>query len=489
MGVTLSGTTLAQVAAPSTLPGQNAPVQIQDTPPVAVPMPVYKPKSGTPAYPPAYPPTNTGMDGAMGTRPDFLEARKPESKAKQLREAENGAPGAANISAPVSPQQRPAFTPNAGAASLPVGARAQTAKRAAALTTSVTRINGQPTQDSPNGDSAKLNAALAARFQNPELDDTDRAALGIDAKALSALKATPVTLRESMAGAGATQRVMGAPGSGSGFIAADSIKAQSVHKINSDLWCKTYLNNEARIARIVPARDNQLAPDQLFVVKGSCFGDQPGTLEIRFNTSPAQVHKARVINWAPTMVHAQLPENITGVTPQNVDVVLITRDNRIAPKRSMAFTPRWEKVFIDQYARNVGCFSDPSYPHTRAYCKGARNTVPTASKPFDMDYHDTYWRNARLYGIHYTEEDLAIQPVVGTDRWTFDLPPYARIAGWGVAEYYSPNPAKYGITVRAVPDRPELEVRWHMADMGEEGSFAYFLYRIEAWLPVGVMKQ
>lgn len=112
------------MAAPSTLPGQNTPVQIQETPPVALPMPVVKPKASTPDYPP------TDMENSMGGNPDFLNARKPKSKAEVLREQESSGMGASNISAPAEPMQpRPSLTPNTGTAPLlPEGLRTPSAK-------------------------------------------------------------------------------------------------------------------------------------------------------------------------------------------------------------------------------------------------------------------------------------------------------------------------------------------------------------------------
>ena len=476
-------------AAPSTLPGQNAPVQIQDTPPAAMPMPVVKPKSGTPSYPSTD--MSDAMNGSMGSNPDFLDARKP----KVLRE-ENAGAGANNISAPAAPmQQRPALKPNTGGVLAP-SAKLQSARSNGAL--QAVKISGQSGLPSPNADTTQVNAALAARFQSADLDESDRAALGIDAKQFRELASPAASVRMQTGPMAGTQRVMGAPGANNNFILSDSIKAQSVHKLNSDLFCKTYFNNQPRNSRIVPARDNQLAPDQLFVVKGACFGEQPGTLEIRFRGSPARIFKARVINWAPTMVHAQLPEDITGVTPQNVDVVLITRDNRIAPARSIAFWPKWEKIYMDRYARVTGCWSDPGYPHTRSYCKGARDTVGKKTTPFDFPGRErgglsalnpftSFGRTGAISANHYTEEDLAIQPVIGTDRWTFDLPPYAIYADWK-AEYESFVPAKNGLQISVDPATRELLVRWHMAEMGEEGFLGYNVDNIGVWLPVGVFR-
>lgn len=481
-------------AAPSTLPGQNAPVQIQDTPPAAMPMPVIKPKSGTPTYPPAD--MGGAMPGSMGSNPDFLDARKP-----RVLRGENAGAGANNISVPTTPmQQRPALQPDAGGAKLPGDRRAPSAKLNAARSNGVlklVKISGQAGLPSPNADTAQVNAALAARFQSADLDESDRVALGIDAKQFRELASPATTVRMQTAPMAGTQRVMGAPGANNNSSLADSAKAQSA-KLNSDLLCKIYSNNQPRISRIVPARDNQLAPDQLFVVKGVCFGDQPGTLEIRFRGSPARVFKARVINWANTMVHAQLPDDVSGVTPQNVDVVLTTRDNRLAPTRSIAFWPKWEKVYMDRYARVTACWSDPGYPHTRSYCMGARDTVAKKSNPYDfpgrergglsaLDPFIKFGRQGAISANHYTEEDLAIQPVIGTDRWTFDLPRYAIYAGW-TAEYESFVPSKNGLHISVDESTRELLVRWHMAEMGEEGFLDYNVDNIQVWLPVGVFR-
>lgn len=482
------------VAASSTLPGQNAPVQIQETPPVALPMPVLKPKSGAPSYPPI----DMDMGGAMSGQADFLDTKKPKSKAETLREQENSGMGASNISAPVAPmQQRPKLKPDTGITPLPEGLRTPSAKLKSARANSalkMVKVSGQSGLPSPNADAAQVNVALAARFKNAGLDETDRAALGIDARQFSEMSSAATSVRMNTAPMVGTQRVMGAPAAGNNFGLADSLKATSVHKINSDLFCKTYRNNQPAISRIVPARDNQLAPDQLFVVKGACFGDLPGALEIRFRGSPARMFRARVINWAPTMVHAQLPDDISGVTPQNVDVVLITRDNRIAPTRSIAFWPKWEKVYMDRYARVTGCWSDPGYPHTRSYCKGARDTVGKKTTPYEFPGRTrggpaltVFGREGAISANHYTEEDLAIQPVIGTDRWTFDLPPYAIYADWK-AEYESFVPAKNGLQISVDPATRELLVRWHMAEMGEEGFLGYNVDSIGVWLPVGVFR-
>jgi hypothetical protein len=459
----------APLSAPSTLPGLNTAVEIEMAPPVALPMPVPKPRRNAPVYPPA----DTGMAPAMGA-PVHLPAEKSSPQ---------------RTPHPVSPDSTP----------LPTALREHVASNKPFRSnrqSTLAKLDGVAASDSPNGDTAKLNAAFNARMQHADLDETDRVALGIDASQFSA-RAPAVAARMQTAPMAGTRRIMGAPGS-STFNVTDSHKAKTGHPFNTEPWCKVHQGNQPRISRILPARDDQLAPDQLFAVKGVCFGDAPGTVEVRFNTSPVQIYKARVINWTRSLVHLHLPENISGVIPQNVEVVLTTQDNRVAPRRSIAFWPRWEKVYMDRYARVTGCWSDPGYPHTRSYCKGARDTVAKKTNPFDFPGRErgglsglnpftTFGRGGAISATHYTEEDLAIQPVIGTDRWTFDLPPYAIYAGWS-AEYESFEPARNSLHISVDQTTRELLVRWHMAEMGEKGFLGYNVDSIDVWLPVGVFR-
>ncbi len=457
------------LSAPSTLPGQNTAVEIEMAPPVALPMPVPKPRRNAPAYPPA----DTGMAPAMGAA-----VHLPAEKSSPQRTPH-----------PVSPDSSP----------LPTALREHVASNKPFRSnrqSTLAKLDGVAASDSPNGDTAKLNAAFSARLRQAEQDDSDLADLGIHTKPLSA-PAPALTARMQTAPMAGTQRVMGAPGS-SAVNATNSHKVQAALPFITTSFCEVHQGNQPQISRIVPARDDQLAPDQLFAVKGVCFGDAPGTVEIRFNTTPVQIYKARVINWTRRLVHVQVPENISGVIPQNVDVVLTTQDNRVAPRRSIAFWPRWEKVLMDRYARVTGCWSDPGYPHTRSSCSGARDTVSKTTNPFDfpgrergglsaLDPFIKFGRQGAINAIHYTEEDLAIQPVIGTDRWTFDLPRYAIYAGW-TATYESFVPSRNGLHISVDESTRELLVRWHMAEMGEEGFLGYNVDNIQVWLPVGVFR-
>lgn len=485
---------------PSTLPGQKSALEIEVAPPVAMPIPVQKSQRSTPMKPS----NDTGWSPGMDMPIDHMDARKTPSQPQAIRAEENAGAGTNPISgSSAGLPQRPTLNPPPPATSaspLPATLRAHVASNKpfrSNRASSLTKLEGVAMAESPNGDTAKLNAAFSTRLRQAEQDDSDLADLVNHTKQLSA-PAPALTARMQTSPMAGTQRVMGAPSSGA-FNVADSHKAQAVHPFNTTSFCEVYQGNKPQISRILPARDTQLAPDQLFAVKGVCFGDAPGTIEIRFNTTPAQVYKARVINWTRRLVHVQVPENITGVIPQNVDVVLTTQDNRVAPRRSIAFWPRWEKVLMDRYARVTACWSDPGYPHTRSYCKGARDTVAKKSNPFDFPGRErgglselnpftTFGRAGAISATHYTEEDLAIQPVIGTDRWTFDLPRYAIYAGW-TATYESFAPSKNGLHISVDESTRELLVRWHMAEMGEEGFLNYNVDHIQVWLPVGVFKR
>jgi hypothetical protein len=488
------------LSAPSTLPGQNAAIEIEVAPPVAMPIPVQKPQRSAPMKPS----NDMGWAPGMDMPADHLDARKTPSKAEVIRAQENAGTGASPISGSrTGLPQRPALTPAApasGTTPLPAALRAHVASNKpfrSNRASSLTQIEGVALAESPNGDTAKLSAAFSTRLRQAEQDDSDLAELGINAKQFSA-PAPALTARMQTTPVAGTQRVMGAPGS-SAVNATNSYKIQAALPLSTTSFCEVHQGNKPQISRILPARDTQIAPDEFFAVKGVCFGDAPGTVEIRFNTTPAQVYKARVINWTRRLVHVQLPENISGVIPQNVDVVLTTQDNRVAPRRSIAFWPRWEKVQMDRYARVTACWSDPGYPHTRSSCSGARDTVSKTTNPFDfpgrergglsaLDPFIKFGRQGAIHATHYTEEDLAIQPVIGTDRWTFDLPRYAIYAGWR-AEYESFVPSKNGLHISVDESTRELLVRWHMAEMGEEGFLGYNVDNIQVWLPVGVFKR
>jgi hypothetical protein len=352
--------------------------------------------------------------------------------------------------------------------------------------------------ESPDTDSLKGNTQLQARYASVVLDESDRAELKLDAEQFAQLTAGVAAKPETLQSA-PLQQVMGAPGGG-----ADSASVLQGPSIRSayaaQRICELHYQNQPRISRVLPASDGYLVPAELFIIKGACFGDQPGTVEIRFGGSPATVYRPLVVGWESSKILAQVPKDVSGVPPTNVHVVVTTAQRRQAPPHTMAFWPRWERVSVGEYARNSGCYSDPSYPHVRSHCKGWRDTVPKQTEPFDMPddcrgalcflrIWTTFGTYHTILAKHYTEEDIAIQPTVGVDRWTFDLPPYARIAGWRFVEYETFDPAKTGIRLEADQSTRELLVHWHMSEMGEQGYLGYHVDGVYAWLPVGVLKR
>ena len=357
-------------------------------------------------------------------------------------------------------------------------------------------IQGTGADDSPNTDPTQSNAQLQSLYASAVLDETDRAELQLDSGQFTQLT-SGVTADQATIQQAPSQRVLGAPGGG--VASSANLQVQSTQSAYAaQRICEVHYQNQPRISRVLPARDGQLVPGELFMVKGACFGRQAGTVEIRFGGTPTPVYRAQVVDWQPTKIQLAVPKDITGVPPTNVHVVVTTAERRQTAPRTVPFWPLWERVYVGRYARNSGCFSDPSYPHVRSYCKGFRDTVPRKTEPFDMpdDCRGAlcflqlaeFGDDPALVGLRYTEEDIAIQPTTGVDRWTFDLPPYARLASVWRARYESFDSSKNGIRIDFDQVTRELLVRWHMSEMGEQGYLGYDVDGIEAWLPVGVLK-
>lgn len=469
----------AQVTAPSSLPGQAGSVPVLQAPPVAMPAPAYKPpKMPAPAAGSApdspYEPLPPGIHQPP-TEKNLLDARKPKAISGEA--------------APVSPN------PTLSLAS-PGKSFAQ--KRAPALREWVAyapaarELKSEADPASPNTDSAKLNAQLETRYASAELDEADRAELKLDASQFAQLKSVGAA-STPMQHPAATQRVMGAPGSGHTSnppVGGGRIQTGTSAYLASQI-CEVHYKNQPRISRILPASDGQLVPGELFMLKGACFGSRPGTVEIRFGGTPARVYPARIVDWQPGKIQAAMPADITRTPPANVQVVVVTADARQAAPRGIAFWPRWEKVLLDPArTKNAVCHNELHYAQ-RAYCMGRGDPGPVLRGPFECPgkveghYCDFWGLATDIQSTHYTDETV-IQPQFGEDRWSFGLPSYARIIGWGRADYRSRKPEHNGINIRIDHARQELVVRWHMADRGEEGYLSYNIGNIEAWMPVGI---
>lgn len=319
--------------------------------------------------------------------------------------------------------------------------------------------------DSPNTDPTSVNNHLESFFTNATLDEDDRTALQ-----LSADEFTQLTSSE-------------------------------LHStLNSTHICEVNYDNQPRISRVLPASDGYLVPAELFMIKGVCLGSNPGTVEIRFGGSPVSVYRPLVVDWESNKILAQVPKDISGFPPTKVQVVIITADQRKAAPHTIDFWPRWELVSVGRYARNSTCYSDPTYPHVRSYCEGVRDTVPKLTTPFDLpqecrgafcflDFFVNFDGLISIISKHYTEEDIAVQPTRGIDRWTFDLPHYVRIAGWKGARYRTFDPTQTGIRIEADQSTRELVVYWHMSEMGETGYLVYQIDDTFAWIPLGTLRQ
>lgn len=467
LGLTcVSTAVLAQVAAPSALPGQTGSVQIQQAPPVAMPMPVIKPSRNMQdslSMPPATQPDNSPASVQLPATLHRPPARMP---------------GVGTVDSPPTEKNLPANL----ASQVSTGKKLQFHK--APIKISFEAASGAP----PMVDVARVNQALAGRFESIALDESDRTALKLNSDAFSQIASAKIQTTQRI-GTGSmvqSKTIMGQPAQPA---APPDFSAKSdgriTAQINPDIWCEHFANNKARVSRVLAGTDS-LTPGMSFVLKGVCLGSKPGLIDVRFQGTN-KAYRANVVNWGNNKILATLPDNIEGVPPTILEIVVTTADNRVGQPGYFGFEPKWTEVEVveglHRYSRIVTCSNgeSPGYPFARSWCEAGKNEARTNG--FVMP--DYKWPLEFRTAIHYTEENVEIVPVRGTDRWAFDLPPHAILKSWRVQQESFDNAKN---TVRIVWDSPTRQIvaHWSMGDMGEQGFLRYTIIEVKAWMPIGI---
>ncbi|MDP1658231.1 MAG: hypothetical protein Q8L73_02625 [Methylotenera sp.] len=482
----VSNAALAQVAAPSSLPGQTGSTPILQAPPVAMPMPVIKP-----VRQPQTPPD----DLSMPSYPPPANASPPSASP-----ASEQLPPTLHRPSPRMPATEPEPTTKKLPANL--ASQVSTGKKLQFRKTPVKITFEDDSSALPRVDVARLNQSLAGRFERIALDESDRDALkqfGLDI-ATDTFDSQPnegmqpsakiqTTRRASTGTMVQSKTLMGQPAPPGGQPAPPNFTTKPdgrmTAQINPEVWCERFANHEPRISRVLADADN-LTPGMSFVLKGVCLGAKPGVIDVRFQGSN-KAYRANVVNWGHNKILATLPDNIEGVPPTIVEIVVTTAGNRVTKPGFFTFEPKWNVVEVvdglHRYSRVVTCSNSesPGYPFPRSWCEAGKNEI--RGNGFVMP--DYKWPLGFRSAIHYTEEDVEIVPTRGADRWAFDLPPHAVIKSWRVVQESFDNAKN---TVRLVwdPSTRQIVANWSLADMGEQGFLRYTITEVYVLMPVGI---
>ena len=494
----LSGAVLAQLSAPSSLPGQNGSVPILQAPPAALPMPAMKPwrqpqnpaaDLSMPAYSPPLGTSASNTSPSNTSPPNASPGSEPLPAT--IQRLSPRMPGVGKSEAAPAVKKLPANL----ATQVSTGKKLQFRKTPMKASFEVT--SGAP----PSVDVARVNQSLAARFQSIALDESDRAALKLDVVAFSQQPSEKIQASQRIGASKMMQSktLMGQPAQPAPPDFGAKSDGRMTAQMNPEVWCERFANREPRVSRVLVDADN-LAPGMSFVLKGVCLGDKPGLIDVRFQGESNKVYRANVQNWGHNKILATLPENIEGVPPTIVEIIVTTAGNRVATPGNYTFVPKWELVSVlHHFSRVVACTGDPRYPYTHSRCSAYKGTFQSHgfTKPDDcrgvcIDLLPSFGADgispelsAELRAIRYTEEDLTIAPERGADRWAFDLPPYAILKSWWV-DQESFDHAKS--TVRTVwdPTTNQIVANWSMGEIGEQGFLGYTIYGVSAWIPVGM---
>lgn len=458
----LSGAALAQLSAPSSLPGQNGTVPILQAPSVAVPMQPLRP--GLQQQPTPSPADPSGQ--AHGAPTDTNETRPVEKKLP------------ANLAAQASTGKKLKF-------------------RSTPTENTFEASSGAP----PRIDVVRVNQSARERFQNLRDDNEGMGQFELntetskyDPQQQSATAQT--SQRASVGKMVQSKTLMGQP-------APPDLNAKSngrmTAQMNQDVWCERFANHEPRVLRVLVDAD-KLTPGMSFVLKGVCLGSKPGLIDVRFQGESNKVYRANVQNWEHGKILATLPENIEGVPPTIVEITVTTAGNRVAKPGYFSFEPKWELVTVlHHFSRVVACTGDPRYPYTRSRCTAEKGSFQSQGfkHPDDCRGVCIKWfitfgsenrdpnRNAEVSAIRYTEEDLTIAPERGADRWAFDLPPYAILKSWNIQQESFDN-TKSSVRTMWDPATRQIVAHWSMGEIDEQGYLRYSIYGVQAWFPLGM---
>ncbi|MEW6678769.1 MAG: hypothetical protein AB1421_12690 [Pseudomonadota bacterium] len=420
------------LSAPSTLPDQSAAGEIDVAPPGALPMPVLKPRRNTPAYAPA----------------EAVVASEAETHTL--------------------------------------------------IDVNDVRFKGL--------DLPRLKQNLASRFATLALDETDRAELKLDARAFQHLltpaeavqpeaqsessrpfnQAPRVKMRQTLPQA--ERRVMGLPRSGG---LTPDLTARSAglatRAMNPELWCNSYQQNQPRLSRVL-IEGTHLTPGMAFVLKGTCLGQTPGKVEIRFADDGRMV-EARVLDWAPDKLFVELPD-VGGVAPGTLTITAITADRRMTQAKPFPFWPNWVLADVPQQRLKVDkCYSFEAKPYVRARCIAGPSDVKSPG----------YEVPSALFGVggapmgrmpiwthHYSEMALT-EAHVGWDSYHLNLPPWAHLQSWKYQYSRLPwSPQTSVLRHEWDPTTQRITSKWQLVAPEQKGFLEYWFTHIKAWVPAGL---
>ncbi|MCZ8234047.1 MAG: hypothetical protein O9335_02710 [Inhella sp.] len=279
--------------------------------------------------------------------------------------------------------------------------------------------------------------------------------------------------------AGALQRA--------GFAAAPSQRQRLVGGAAATAVkvCDQVAAPQPEITAVEPASGERLVPGELFIVRGHCLGNGVGRVELRLGAAQERSFYAQVVDWKPSQLQLAMPTDIRGVPPGRATVNLTTARGLLASAEAQ-FWPQWELVNIEARARSLSCDARVAQPAVRGWCQGhAGGSSPPCQGLQCVGFKSAFGPEVPLRAVHVSDTELGGAPVEGSDRWTFDLPPYAQPVAWQLA-VERPKGSKNSLEVGVDATRRELWVRWRLADAGDIGFLAYGMGRIQAWMPVGV---
>lgn len=464
-----------EISAPSTLPGQGATVPIQVAPPVALPMPVFKPPKTAPSSGMGNE-TDTGMNDTL---PANMPLPKRNSKGDLLDAREPRAIRGEAAPLPAKPGLAPVSSKATSAKTAP-----GVAKKRGAL--AQVRVEGTALGTTLNVDIARANQMLAQRYATLSLDETDRDTLKLDREIFRELNAAAIPAQIRASGAEVKQ-LMGAPGGNVAPIKlTKEAKANSTrHVLGDAVFCKTQFNNLPKITRVL-VDNKDLVPGIAFALKGVCLGDQPGAVMVHLGPPNAsRVYQARIAGWASGKIHAILPENIEGVPPVIAEIVVTTADRRTASPAYFGFEPRWvTRELFPAFSNTqlIACDNggpDGLLPLPQSMCDGAKKQRSPGYEEYSK------WPHKLATGVHYTAEDIEVRPVSGTDKWRFTFPPGGELVNWAM-EIETFEGTKNTAVSRWNPQTRTVDINWRMAEIGDEGFLRYSIDRFTVKFPAGM---
>lgn len=457
----------AQTSAPATIPGQRH---------AAAPMPIEANRYGS--APPAQPVPDWGSPPAGTVAPAYPPAAEPIPRARSQRMQ----------SAPVQrlPQQ---------AVEVRQCRRAPCAMAVQLVDEAVTDAEAARQARSTLAQSNQRLRAEAATLRADDAEMSRRVTGGMPMQSANRPQPRPVT-----------------PGA-AGF---DTIQSARVGALNPNAaisyttspaeWCRQ-MGDTPRL-RATRLADDHFTPGGLFVLQGSCFGRESGTVQLLFPESNRLV-TIRDADWNDNKIVGVVPADLRGLLPATLQVQVLRSDRRSSEPLAAPFWPAFEQVAIPanrlrlaRCNRRCGrlslCYASDGSRHIDQGYFDARPDVPgfpskaAPGQAFASAGHYTPPNDEDYGGVGTARcsGERAPEPAFG-DVFRLDLPPYAQIVGSTTRKQYFPE-HNLNFAVNWVPaadgQGSDVTVSWVLTNPrpGNESFFHYELLPGKAWVPAGV---